>query len=79
LAAAAARDRRLLAAVLQATVPRMASPIELPTCCPTLIRLDATLVSSLRTLVSRPTRLRWLPAWARLLSGGVSSRHIAGD
>jgi hypothetical protein len=47
LAAAAAWDRRLLATALQATVPRTASPIEPPTCCPTLIRLDATPASLL--------------------------------
>ena len=33
--------RRLLATALQATVPTTASPIEPPTCCPTLTRLDA--------------------------------------
>ena len=54
--AAAAWERRLLATALQATVPRIASPIAPPTCCPTLTRLEATPVSSLFTLVS-PTRL----------------------
>src|SRR5580698_9694244 len=51
-AAAAAADRRLVATVLHATVPRTASPIEPPTCWPTLSMLDATPASALPTLVS---------------------------
>src|SRR6201999_1407246 len=43
---------RLVANALHATVPRMASPIEPPTCWPVLSRLEATPVSSSRTLLS---------------------------
>jgi hypothetical protein len=52
LAAAAAWDRGLLATALHATVPTTASPIDPPTCRPTLTRLDATPASLSRTLVS---------------------------
>jgi hypothetical protein len=39
-AAAAVWDRKLVATALHATVPRTASPIEPPTCWPTLTRLE---------------------------------------
>src|SRR5580693_7622221 len=55
LAAAAAWDRWLLATALQATVPTTASPIEPPTCRPTLFRLEAAPVSLVYTLL-RMTR-----------------------
>src|ERR1700753_2871215 len=65
-AAAGAREGMLFAPALQATVPRIASPIAPPTCWPVFSSDDATPVSLLATLASatseRGTQVRPMPS-----------------
>src|SRR5260370_9591622 len=55
LAAAATCEWMLVATALHATVPRIASPIDPPTCWPTFSSDDATPASLSATLVSEPS------------------------
>jgi hypothetical protein len=65
VAAEAVWDRKLLATALRATVPRMASPIEPPTCWPTSSRLEATIPDD--TMITATSGRKVMPVFSSLV------------